>query len=544
MSKYTAEVIVEMLENAGIRHIWGITGDTANHVTSAIDKSQIAFMHVRHQETAAFAAGAEANATGRLSACIGSCGPGSLHLLNGLYDANANRAPVICLVTDIQRDEAGFEYVHEIQPKKIFSGCSVFCEYVHTSLQLPRLMASAIQHAISKRGVAVLIVPGDITARIFDGGDYTQYKPFYTSPRITPAQDDLFRIAELINASSRLAIIAGEGCKDAHDEVMRLSELRKAAVAWTYYGKQYAEYDNPYAVGLIGTYGTNSVNETLRSCDLLLQLGSQYNSDDYKISGKVLQIDADPQSLGVNHYVDFAFEGNIKDTLALVLPLINEQKSMCYIEEVMIPYENKIRQYEELYHKKVTSANEIYSEYLFNLLDRRCSWDAAFCADTGSALVLMQRHIHAGESRMFFHSGRWGSMGNALPTALGVKAAYSHKQVIALCGDGGLSSLLGDLITAVQLKLPVKIVLLNNGKLDFTGLEFYQQKLLPANIDLRKVDFAAIATAIGFAAYHVTHASELESAIDRWLDQDQPAFLDVKVASITNLHNGLIKNNL
>lgn len=544
MSKYTGDVIVEMLEKAEVKHIWGITGDSANFITAAVSKSKIKFMHVRHEETAAFAAGAEAKSTGRLSACIGSCGPGALHLLNGLYDANSNGSPVICLATHILKNEIGFEYVQETDPKKLFAACSVFCEYVQSPMQLPRLLASAMQHAVSKKGVSVLIIPGDVSSRVYDGGDYRHYQTFYSTPRIFPAQEDLFKIAELINQSSSLTIIAGEGCKGAHDEVIQLSQLRKAAVAWTYYGKQYVEYDNPFAVGIIGKMGTNSVNEAIRSSDLLLQLGSNCSLEGYKINGKVVQIDSLGQSLGMDHYVDFAFEGSIKDTLSRVLPLINEQKSTCYIQEVLMPYENKCRQYEELYRKKVTSDNEIYSEYLFHLIDQRSSDEAVFCADTGSALVLMQRHIHASQSRMFFQSARWGSMGNAMPAALGVKAAFPQKQVIALCGDGGLSALLGDLITAIQMNLPIKIVLLNNGKHDLAGLQFFVQNLNPACIDLKNTDYAGIASAIGFASYRVTHASELESSIDRWLDQDKPAFLDVKVASITNLHNGFIKNKL
>lgn len=542
MSKFTGDVIVEMLEKAEIRHIWGITGDSANYITAAVSRSNIRFMHVRHEETAAFAAGAEARSTGRLSACIGSCGPGALHLLNGLYDANSNGAPVICLATHILKNEIGFEYVQETDPKRLFAACSVFCEYVQSPSQLPRMLGSAMQHAVSLNGVAVLIIPGDVSSMVYDGGRYLHYMPHYTSPRIYPAEEDLHRIAELINKSSSLAIIAGDGCKDAHDEIMCLSALKKAAVAWTYYGKQYVEYDNPYAVGLIGSLGTNSVNEAIRSCDLLLQLGSNFSLNGYHISGKIIQIDSRAQTLGEDHFVDYAFEGNIKDTLSHLLPLINEDTGLCYIQEVMMPYENKCRQYEELYKKKVTKNNEIYSEYVFNLIDRRSSDEAAFCADTGSALVLMQRHIHASESRTFFQSARWGSMGNAMPTALGVKAAFPNKQVIALCGDGGLSALLGDLITAIQMELPVKVLLLNNGKLDLAGLQFFMQHLEPANIDLKKTDYAGIASAIGFASYRVTHAAELDGAIDRWLDQDKPSFLDVKVASITNLHNGFIKN--
>lgn len=540
MSKFTGDVIVDMLENAGVKHVWGITGDTANFITSAISRSKIKFMHVRHEETAAFAAGAEAKSKGCLSACIGSCGPGSLHLLNGLYDANANGSPVLCLATHILKNEIGLDYVQETDPKALFESCSVFCEFVQSSVQLPRIMASAMQHAISKKGVAVLILPGDIASKIYDGGDYKEYLPHYTNPQIYPGKDDLFQIAELINKSSSLAILAGDGCKDAHNQIMKLSALRKAAVAWTYHGKQYVEYDNPYAVGIIGKLGTNSVNEAMRSCDLLLQLGSNFALSDYKISGKIIQIDSNPEALGADHFVNYAYVGNISDTLERLLPYINEQKGTCYVEEVIMPYENKCRQYDELYNKKITEGNEIYSEYVFNVIDRRASKEAVFCADTGSALVLMQRHIHATESRQFYQSARWGSMGNAFPMSLGVKASLPDKQVIALCGDGGLSALLGDLITAIQLNLPVKVLLLNNGRMDLAGMQFHVQNLVPVSIDLNKTDYAAIASAIGFSAYKVRHVSELESAIDKWLDQDKPAFLDVNVASITSLHNGLI----
>lgn len=540
MSKFTGDVIVDMLEKAGVKHIWGITGDTANYITSAISRSSIRFMHVRHEEAGAFAAGAEAKGSERLSACIGSCGPGSLHLLNGLYDANANGVPVICLATHILKNEIGLDYIQETDPKALFEPCSVFCEFVQSSFQLPRLMASAMQHAISKKGVAVLILPGDIVSKVYDGGDYTNYYPHYTKESVFPQKEDLFQIAELINKSSSMAIIAGEGCKGAHDSIVALSQLRKAAVAWTYHGKQFVEYDNPYAVGSIGKLGTNSVNEAIRSCDLLLQLGSNFSLRDYNVSGKIIQIDANPAALGFDHFVDYAYVGNIKDTLERLLPYINEQSGTCYVEEVLMPYENKCRQYDELYKKKVTSDNEIYSEYVFNLIDKRASQDAAFCADTGSALVLMQRHIHATRERSFYQSARWGSRGNAFPASLGVKASFPDKQVIALCGDGGLSSLLGDLISAIQLDIPVKVLLLNNGRMDLTGMQFYTQNLLPSSIDLVNTDYAAIASAIGYSAYKVHLVTELESAIDRWLDQDKPAFLDVKVASITSLHNGLI----
>lgn len=535
MSEYTGDVIVKMLEQAGVKHIWGITGESANYITEAVNKSKIRFMAVRHEETAAFAAGAEARSSGKLSACIGACGPGSLHLLNGLYDANLNRSPVICLATHILKNEIGFEYVQETDPKKIFASCSVFCEYVQSPHQLPRLLSSAMQHAVSKKGVAVLIVPGDVSARIYDGAGYKNYKIFYPLPRVFPVQEDLFKIAECINTSNQLVIIAGEGCEGAHDLVILLSHLRKAAVAWTYSGKQYIEYDNPYAIGVVGEQGIDSVAEAMKSCDLLLQLGSDCLPDGYEINGRIVQIGADARNLGIDRYVDFAFEGNVKETLLRVLPLINEQGSTCYVQELLMLFEEKCREYDLLYRKKVTSGNEIYPEYLYHLIDKRSSDEAVFCADTGKPLALMQRHIHASEFRFFYQSIHWGVISNAVPTALGVKASFPHKQVIAFCVNGGLLAILGDLITAVQMHLPIKIILLNNEKSDFDNCSFLFSEHNPAAVMFKNNDYAAIASSIGFASYRVKHVSELESAIDRWLDQDKPAFLDVKVAALKNI---------
>lgn len=536
MMKYTGDVIVKILENAGIKRIWGITGDSANYITAAISKSSIDFMHVRHEESAAFAAAAESKATNKLSACIGSCGPGSLHLINGLYEANTNGVPVLCIATHILKNEIGFNYIQETDPKLLFTGCSKYCAYVQSSEQLPRLMLHAMQTAIAQKGVAVLIVSGDISSQEYSGNNISKVIPQYPSPQIYPDEEELYMLASLINKYDEILIIGGEGCADANSEIMELAKRANAAVAWTFGGKEYLEYNNPYPIGIIGKLGTKSVNEAIRSSDLIIQLGCSISLSEYKTRGIIIQIGINERSFGTEHQIDYAFRGKVKDTLSRLLPLINEHCSRCYVEEVTMPYLNRKKQYEDLCKQVVNKDNLILSEYLFCLLNQKLTLDACIASDTGTALILTQWYIKATEKRRFFQSYKWGSMGNALPFAIGVKASMPDREVIAICGDGGLSMLLGELLTIIQLNLPVKILLLNNGKLDYSGLDFIENGLKPIHIDLTPVNFAEMAKTIGFEAWHIENAEDLDSAIDSWLNHAGPAFLEVKVASITDAH--------
>ncbi|MGL4780367.1 MAG: thiamine pyrophosphate-binding protein [Bacteroidales bacterium] len=536
MIKYIGDVIVKMLENAGVKHIWGITGDSANFITAAISKSTIEFMHVRHEESAAFAAAAESKATGKISACMGSCGPGSLHLINGLYEANTNGTPVLCIATHILKNEIGFNYIQETDPKLLFSGCSKYCAYVQSPEQLPRLMLHAMQTAIAQKGVAVLIVSGDISSHEYFGDPIEKYIPQYPSPQIYPCDEDLFMLASLINKYDEILIIGGEGCIDANAEIMEVAKRASAAVAWTFGGKEYLEYNNPYPIGIIGKLGTKSVNEAIRSSDLIIQLGCSLSLAEYKTRGLIVQIGINEKSFGTEHPIDFAFRGKVKDTMTKLIPLINPHCSRCYVEEVTMPYLNRKKQYEDLCKQVVNKENTILSEYLFCLLNKKIAENAFICSDTGTALILTQWYIEATENRRFIQSYKWGSMGNALPSALGLKSCFSEREVIAICGDGGLSMLLGELLSVIQLNLPVKILLLNNGKLDYSGLDFIKNGLKPIHIDLTPINFADVAKTIGFKTWHVEEAQHLGLAIDAWLDSESPAFLEVKVASITDAH--------
>lgn len=536
MMKYTGDVIVKMLENAEVKHIWGITGDSANFITAAISKSTIEFMHIRHEESAAFAAAAEAKATGKISACIGSCGPGSLHLINGLYEANTNGMPVLCIATHILKNEIGFNYIQETDPKLLFSGCSKYCAFVQTPEQLPRLMLHAMQTAIVQKGVAVIIVSGDISSQEYSGNPIDKYIPQYPVPQIFPTDEDLFMLASLINKYDEILIIGGEGCADANTEIMEVAKRANAAVAWTFGGKEYLEYNNPYPIGIIGKLGTKSVNEAIRSSDLIIQLGCSLSLAEYKTRGLIVQIGINEKSFGTEHHIDFAFRGKVKDTMTKLIPLINTHCSRCYVEEVTMPYLNRKKQYEDLCKQVVNKENTILSEYLFCLLNKKIAENAYICSDTGTALILTQWYIQATENRRFFQSYKWGSMGNALPSALGLKSSFPEREVIAICGDGGLSMLLGELLSVIQLNLPVKILLLNNGKLDYSGLDFIENGLKPIHIDLTPINFADVAKTIGFETWHIEKAENLSLVIDAWLESDSPAFLEVKVASITDAH--------
>ncbi|MGL5635406.1 MAG: thiamine pyrophosphate-dependent enzyme [Bacteroidales bacterium] len=536
MIKYTGDVIVKMLENAGIKRIWGITGDSANFITAAISKSKLQFMHVRHEESGAFAAASESKATGKLSVCMGSCGPGSLHLINGLYEANTNGTPVLCIATHILKNEIGFNYIQETDPKLLFSGCSKYCAIVQSPEQLPRIMLHAMQSAISLKGVATIIISGDISSQEYTGGNIDKFIPQYPSPQIFPTNEDLFMLASLINKYNEILIIGGEGCIDANTEIMEVAKRANAAIAWTFGGKEYLEYNNPFPIGIIGKLGTKSVNEAIRSSDLIIQLGCSLSLSEYKTRGLIVQVGINEKTFGTEHRIDYAFRGKVKDTMAKLIPLINTHCSRCYVEEVTMPYLNRKKQYENLCKQAANSENSILSEYVFCLLNKKIASDACICSDTGTALILTQWHIQATKERRFFQSYKWGSMGNGLPFALGVKACFPEREVIAICGDGGLSMLLGELLTVIQLNLPVKIILLNNGKLDYSGLDFIENGLKPIHIDLYPVNFADVVKTIGFETWHIEKAENLNSAIDEWLNSSSPAFLEVKVASITDAH--------
>ncbi|HEY2676649.1 MAG TPA: thiamine pyrophosphate-dependent enzyme [Steroidobacteraceae bacterium] len=527
MSKKVAEVIVETLAAAGVKHCYGVVGDTLNTIASNLSKSGIQFVHMRHEEAGAFAAHGEALLMNRLTAVAGSCGPGSLHFINGLYEANRNRAPVILIASQVVRSELGFNFIQEVDFKPIYQGCSVFCEMMLTPEHARRLTVMACQAAIAKRGVAVLIVPVDVADS--DAVDEPPFSIHVNRPVIRPSDEDLDEIASILGEGENITIYAGSGAADAHDEVIQLAERLKAPIAHTSRGKDGIEYNNPYNVGMTGVIGMESGYQSILNCDTLLMLGTDFAwRQFYPKHAKIIQVDIDPTHLGRRHPVALAVVGTIKDTLQALLPRLKQREDSTF----QATYVERHRKSLEAQAARATPGRhgKIYGQYLTSIIDRLADEDALFAADDGTPVVWLHRLITANGKRRMFGSLLHGTMAGGMATALGLQKAQPKRQVIALAGDGGFAMLMGDVITTIQENLPIKIAVYDNGKLGFVELEQKSEGLMPVYTDLKNPDFGKVAEAMGLWGRTVTDAGILEASVAEWLAQPGPALLNVKVA--------------
>lgn len=519
-----AEVIVKTLEDAGVRRCYGIPGDTLNHVTDAIRTSGIRWVHVRHEEAAGFAAGADAMLTGELAACAGSCGPGGLHFINGLFESHRNRAPVVLIASQIVRDELGFDFPQEVDFKSVYASCSVFCEEIRTPAQARRMTAMAAQAALSRRGVAILIVPADVSsAKAPDEPDFAVHR---ASPVVVPSDAELDRLASAINGGTKVAIYGGSGCERAHDAVVALADRLKAPIARTSRAKDFLEHDNPFDVGMTGIFGSESGYHALMSCDVLLLLGCDFAwRQFYPEKATILQVDLDGSHLGRRHPVDVGVVGDVGPTLEALLPRVAERDDDAFLRECL-DHKRKADE-REAAHDKVGKGGAIHPQYLTEMISRLAAPDAVFTADGGSPMVWCLRHVASTGRNRTVVSLSHGTMANAMPQALGAKAAFPDRQCIALSGDGGIAMMLGDLLTAVQERLPIKVAVFDNGALDFVEIEQKVEGLLDAYTGLVNPDFSKLAEAIGFRGWRVERGEDLEAAVVAWLAEPGPALLDV-----------------
>jgi pyruvate dehydrogenase (quinone) len=522
--KTVAEIVIETLQAAGVRHCWGVPGDTLNYVTDAIRRSEIEWVHVRHEEVGAFAAGAEALLSGHLTACAGSCGPGSLHFINGLFESHRNRAPVVLIASQITNDELGFDFPQEVDFMPIYRTCSVYCSEIRSPSQARRKTAMAAQAALSKRGVAVLILPVDVSKA--DVSDELAFAVHRATPVLRPSDTELDRIAEVLSTGTKVAIYGGSGCDGAHDEIIALADRLKAPIAHTSRAKDFLEYDNPFNVGMTGVMGIASGYHTLRGCDTLLLLGCDFAwRQFYPDKARIVQVDIEPTHLGRRHPVELGVVGDVKATVAALLPRLSERADRTFLDDCVAQHTRAI---ETLGKSAAIDHNgKIHPQYLASLIDRYADADAIFTGDAGSATPWLLRYVKASGARRTLISLTHGTMANAMPQALGAKKAFPSRQVISLSGDGGLSMLMGDLLTAVQEKIPIKVVVFNNGSLGFVELEMKAEGLLDAYTNLQNPNFARVAEAIGFQAKRVENAKDLEMAVRDWLAQPGPALLDV-----------------
>jgi pyruvate dehydrogenase (quinone) len=527
MARTVAEHLVDTLAVAGVRQIYGIVGDSLNPVTDAIRRSgKIRWVDVRHEETAAFAAGAEAQLTGQVAVCAGSCGPGNLHLINGLFDAHRSGAPVLALAAHIPSSEVGTGYFQETHPDQLFRECSHYCELISNPRQAPRVLHSALQHAVSKRGVSVVVLSGDVAAMPAPA-DALARGPVTASPVVRPADGDLARLADLLNKAKRVALFGGIGCAGAHDEVVALAGKLQAPVGYSFRGKEWLEHDNPYAVGMTGLLGWGAAYKAMHECDVLLLLGTDFPYESFMpTTPKVAQVDIRAERLGRRSRLDLGLCGDVKATLQALLPLAEPRADRAFLDRVLeqhVAARRKLRAYVDHVGKR----RPIHPESVAATLDELAGPEAVFTIDTGMCAVWGARYLNAGAGRRILGSFNHGSMANALPQAIGAQTAYPGRQVISLSGDGGLAMLMGELLTVAQYQLPVKIVLFDNHRLGMVQLEQEAAGLPHYGCELKNPDFALLAQAVGLKGRRVEDPADVRPALEQALEASGPVLVDV-----------------
>ena len=530
--KNVADLVVATLEQAGVERIFGIVGDSLNGLTEALRKrGTIEWVHVRHEEAAAFAAAGEAQVTGSLAVCAGSCGPGNLHLINGLFDAHRSRVPVLAIAAQIPSAEIGGGYFQETHPQNLFAECSHYCELVSDASQLPYVLENAIRAAIGLRGVAVVAIPGDIALqKTPQRAPSTARGLAVSAPRIAPEADELKALAAMLNGAERVTLFCGRGCAGAHGALMKLAETLKSPIVHALGGKEHVEYENPYDVGMTGFIGFSSGYAAMHACDLLLMLGTDFPYKQFfPTDCQVAQIDIRPENLGRRCKLDLGLVGDVGLTIEALLPLLKTKTERRHLDNALAHYK-RAREGLDALAQGTPGRKPIHPQYLARVVSEQAAEDAIFTADVGTPTVWAARYLTMNGRRRLIGSLTHGSMANAMPQAIGAQAAQPGRQVISLSGDGGFTMLMGDLITLSQMKLPVKIVIFNNGVLGFVALEMKAAGFVDTNVDLKNPDFAAMAQAMGIFARRVEDPGDLPAAVKEMLGHNGPGLLDVVTA--------------
>jgi pyruvate dehydrogenase (quinone) len=527
--KTVAEILIETLIAAGVTRIYGVVGDSLNGILEEIRRSgKIEWVGVRHEETAAFAAGAQAHLTGELAVCAGSCGPGNMHLINGLYDCHRSRVPVLAIAAQVPSQEIGSNYFQETHPDQLFRDCSDYCELVSQTTQIPRVFEIAIQTALSKKGVSVVAIPGDIALK------EATYRPPSASirpcyPEVSPSADEIKRLVELLNQGHAVTILGGAGCAGAHAELMALAGNLKSPIVTTLRGREHIEYDNPFDVGLTGLIGFSSGYHAIMQADTLLMLGTDFPyTQFYPEKAKIIQIDNRGENLGRRTRLDLGVIGDVKTTLKGLIPLLDEKKDDSHLKEFVRHYQETRKGLDELAvghpgHKPM------HPQYVAKTVDELAADNAIFCCDVGSPTIWAARYLTMNGKRRLLGSFNHGSMANAMPQAIGAQRAFPGRQVVTFSGDGGLSMLMGDILSLHQHKLPVKIVVFSNGALAFVELEMLAAGILGDGTQLVNPDFVALARSAGLYAARVEDPADLKPAVTEALEHDGPALIDAVV---------------
>ena len=525
--KTVGEVLVETLIAAGVKRVFGLAGGSLNGITDFIRTNKvISWIPVRHEEVAAFAAGAEAHLTGSLAVCAGSCGPGNMHLINGLYDCHRSRVAVLAIAAHIPSHEIGSGYFQETHPERLFLDCSHYCELVSQPSQMPRTLEIAMQTAISRKGVAVVVIPGDLTFKEA-GAEQPRLRFKPTEPLLRPSDKDLSSLASTLDAAGEVTILAGAGCAGAHTELIDVADRLNAPIVHALRGKEFVEYDNPFDVGMTGLLGFSSGYYAMMNCDTLLMLGTDFPYQQFfPVSATIVQIDSRPEQIGKRSKVDIGLVGDMKATLHALTPQLTPKQDRSHLDQCVAHYQKARKGLDDL-ATGVPGRQPIHPQYIAKVVDQLAGDDAVFTCDVGTPTIWAARYLTMNGKRRLLGSFNHGSMANALPQAIGAQAAFPGRQVVSLSGDGGLAMLMGDLLTLKQLNLPVKVVIFNNGALAFIELEMKAAGILDFGTDLSNPNFAEVAKAMGLFGARVEYPEELGGALKEAFAHDGPALIDV-----------------
>ncbi|WP_032393149.1 pyruvate dehydrogenase [Rhodococcoides fascians] len=532
MSTTVADQLVRGLVDAGVRRIYGIVGDSLNPVVDAVRrtggsaKGGIDWIHVRHEEAAAFAASADAQTTGTLAVCAGSCGPGNLHLINGLFDAHRSGAPVLAIASHIPSSEIGSGYFQETHPDRLFVECSLYNEFVSTAEQAPRVFRAAINAAITGGGVSVVTLPGDIAELSAAGAMDPIAIP--STPVVTPPAADIQQLADAINNAEKVAIFAGYGVKGSHDEVVAFADTIGAPVGHSLRGKEFIQYDNPYDVGMTGLLGYGAAHAGIHDADLLILLGTDFPYQQFLPEDvATAQIDIDPTKLGRRTSVKYPIHGDVRATLNALAPLVTRKTDRRYAEKWLDKHNDLMGKTVGAYTRNAEKLVPIHPEFAASVLDDLADDDTVFTTDTGMCNVWTARYINPTGRRAFVASMLHGSMANALPHAIGAQFAHPGRQVVSISGDGGFSMMLSELLTVAMYKLPVKIVMFDNSTLGMVKAEMLVDGLPDFGVDVPQVDYTGIAKAAGIHAQRVDQPGDIRGALETAFATDGPALVQL-----------------
>ncbi|MEJ6018975.1 pyruvate dehydrogenase [Corynebacterium sp. H113] len=527
MAKTYAQQLVETLERQGVQRIFGLVGDSLNPIVDAVRQSDIEWIHVRNEEAAAFAAGAESELTGKLAVCAASCGPGNTHLIQGLYDAHRNGAKVLAIASHIPSRQIGSSYFQETHPEQIFAECSGYCEMVNSAEQGGPVLHHAIQSTMAGNGVSVLVLPGDISTQDVVDDSFVTSAIASGRPTLVPDSAEVAALAEAINQAKSVTLFCGAGVRNARTEVLQLAEKIKSPIGHALGGKMYIQYDNPYDVGMSGLLGYGACHDASNDADLLILLGTDFPYNDFLPETNVAQVDINGAAIGRRTTVKYPVVGDVGATIEALLPLIEEKTNRSFLDKQLKQHAKLLDHVVEAYTSNVEKMTPIHPEYVADIIDELAADDAVFTVDTGMCNVWAARYVTPNGKREQLGSFRHGTMANALPQAIGAQAADRERQVISFSGDGGLSMLMGELLTVKLHGLPVKTVVFNNSSLGMVKLEMLVQGMPDHETDHEHVNFADIAAAVGIHHVRIEDPAMAREQLAGALAFDGPVLIDI-----------------